>query len=150
MATAAERYGNDARVEEAWAAQALLYAEVYERILASTPIPRVLLLTRMDDAIYQDFRQTFPLLKVDSIDYDATKTGPEKERWRGFSMKYEGLIKDFNTGTLVRVDCSKPLSETNSFLAVRMQFYAIEIARNREGFNDAFAAIHRLQSSPKS
>lgn len=79
-------------------------------------------------------------------------------------FRYETLIKDYNIGTLIRPNASESLSEHNSmlgsdsshfpqdpsilshlrtlsllyFLGHRMQFYAIEIARNREGLNDVF------------
>jgi hypothetical protein len=37
--------------------------------------------------------------------------------------------------TLMRIDSSLDYSEENTTIAPRIQFYAIEIARNREGHN---------------
>lgn len=46
------------------------------------------------------------------------------------------LILDYSYGTLLRSDSAKDYSEDNTILVTRIQFYAIEIARNREGIND--------------
>ncbi|KAG7231967.1 hypothetical protein INR49_010050 [Caranx melampygus] len=50
---------------------------------------------------------------------------------------YGNDVEDFNYGTLLRLDCEKDYTEENTIFATRVQFFAIEIARNREGFNDA-------------
>lgn len=42
-------------------------------------------------------------------------------------------------GTLMRGDVSKGLDQDNLILVIRLQFFAIEIARNKEGFNDVVA-----------
>lgn len=39
-------------------------------------------------------------------------------------------------GTLIRKDVHGDYNEKNSFIVVRIQFYAIELARNKEGLND--------------
>jgi len=51
---------------------------------------------------------------------------------------YEGKIEDYNFGTLLRIDCSKGYDEENTILVTRIQFYAVEIARNRRGLNKIF------------
>lgn len=43
---------------------------------------------------------------------------------------------DYSYGTLLRSDAAKDYAEENTILVTRIQFYAIEIARNREGVND--------------
>ena len=48
---------------------------------------------------------------------------------------FEHHVEDFNFGTLLRLDCSKGYSETNTTLVPRVQFLAIEVARNRQGLN---------------
>ncbi|NWJ06358.1 PBDC1 protein, partial [Crypturellus undulatus] len=58
------------------------------------------------------------------------------QKWRPFCLQFEGLVEDFNFGTLLRLDCRDGYTEENSILATRIQFLAIEIARNREGCND--------------
>ncbi|KTG35962.1 hypothetical protein cypCar_00032622 [Cyprinus carpio] len=57
-------------------------------------------------------------------------------KWRPFCNQFEGVVEDFNYGTLLRLDCQKDYTEENTVFATRIQFYAIEIARNREGYND--------------
>lgn len=108
------------------------------------------------------------------------------QKWRPFCLRFEGVVEDFNYGTLLRLDCRKDYTEENTIfgergpawhgwaqkaaaqagasafparkgvheatgrlnpwicsfkfflsplLATRIQFFAIEIARNREGCN---------------
>ncbi|EPQ04059.1 hypothetical protein D623_10018808 [Myotis brandtii] len=57
------------------------------------------------------------------------------KKWRPFCLKFDGVIEDFNYGTLLRLDCSQGYTEENTIFAPRIQFFAIEIARNREGHN---------------
>lgn len=56
--------------------------------------------------------------------------------WRPFCEQFKEEVEDYSFGTLLRLDCSGEFSEENTTLVPRIQFYAIEIARNREGFND--------------
>ncbi|XP_064031729.1 protein PBDC1 [Pogoniulus pusillus] len=130
----AEAFGNDPRVELAWAMKAHQHAEVYFNLISSVD-PKFLSLTRVDDQIYSDFRSTFRELRVDVLDPEDLKSEQAKEKWRPFCLRFEGLVEDFNYGTLLRLDCSRSYSEENSILATRIQFFAIEIARNREGCN---------------
>merc|ERR1712111_148687 len=46
-------------------------------------------------------------------------------------------VEDYSLGCLLRLDSSKDYSEENTALAIKIQFFAIEIARNREGHNDS-------------
>nr|VZI48755.1 unnamed protein product [Spirometra erinaceieuropaei] len=59
-----------------------------------------------------------------------------KPLWRPFCMEFEGVIEDFNQGTLLRLDANKGYDEANTCVVPRIQFLAIEIARNRQGLND--------------
>ena len=45
-------------------------------------------------------------------------------------------MEDYSFGTLIRTDVNEDYSEKNSILVTRIQFFAIELARNREGLND--------------
>lgn len=65
-----------------------------------------------------------------------------KEKWRNFIGKFNKL-DDFGYGTLVRIYSDRPFGEDNSILVVRIQFIAIEIARNREGYNDVIFEKHK-------
>lgn len=81
-------------------------------------------------------------------------------------------MEDFNYGTLLRLDCEKDYSEDNTIFgelgmsqwtkrrlsgqkvnimflvisATRVQFFAVEIARNREGHNDTVFTSKRAKS----
>ncbi|XP_061042421.1 protein PBDC1-like [Eubalaena glacialis] len=59
------------------------------------------------------------------------------KKWRPFCLKFDGIVEDFNYGTLLRLNCSQAYTEENTIFAPRIQFFAIKIARNREGYNKA-------------
>ncbi|KAL6041884.1 hypothetical protein STEG23_026722 [Scotinomys teguina] len=130
----AESYGNDPDIEMAWAIRAMQHAEVYYKLISSVD-PRFLKLTQVDDQIYSDFRENFEKLRVDVLDPEELKSESAKEKWRPFCLKFEGIVEDYNYGTLLRLDCSQGYTEENTIFAPRIQFFAIEIARNREGYN---------------
>lgn len=77
---------------------------------------------------------------------EELKSTAAKEKWRGFCNAFED-VEDFNFGTLVRIDPKKEYSDENSILVTRIQFLAIEIARNREACNELirerFSAKHK-------
>ena len=50
------------------------------------------------------------------------------ERWKH--------LEDYSLGSLLRLDSSSDYSEENTCISVKIQFLAIEIARNKGGFND--------------
>lgn len=132
----AESYGNDPDIEVAWAMKAMQHAEVYYKLISSVD-PQFLKLTKVDDQIYSEFRERFEKLKIDVLDPEELKSEPAKEKWRPFCLKFDGIVEDFNYGTLLRLDCSQGYTEENTIFAPRIQFFAIEIARNREGYNKA-------------
>lgn len=104
---------------------------------------------------------------------------PPAQKWRPFCLRFEGLVEDFNYGTLLRLDSRREYSEENTifgekrglrgrgrtptpqihpgvdlfpfFSATRIQFFAIEIARNREGCNDhVYSRARETQEEEKS
>ena len=97
-------------------------------------------LTRMDDEILQHLHESFPDFDpAETIDEDKMKSKDGKERWRNFVNVYEKgekKVEDFNFGTMLRRNPKFEYGEKETMFAVRMQFYAIEIARNRAGLND--------------
>lgn len=97
-------------------------------------------LTRMDDEILQHLREAFPEFDpAETIDEDKMKSKEGKERWRNFVNVYEKgdkKVEDFNFGTMLRRNPKFDYGEKETMFALRMQFYAIEIARNRAGLND--------------
>ena len=130
----ADEFGNDTLLEELWAKKAFEHIETHFNLLISVD-PRSLKLTPFDDQIYKIFREDFPTFNVNYIDENELKSDASKIKWRSFIEKFN-KIEDFSFGTLIRVDSSKDFSPENAILVVRIQFLAIEIARNREGFND--------------
>lgn len=108
----------------------------------------------MDDDIYEHLKADFPEFDpAKTIDEDEMKSKTGKERWRKFMMAYEKKVDDYNFGTMMRANpkweygkdetifgrCLQPFldaTELTAELVPRMQFYAIEIARNRSGLND--------------
>ncbi|XP_068891473.1 protein PBDC1 [Aphelocoma coerulescens] len=135
LALPAESFGNDPRVELAWAMKAHQHAQVYFNLISSVD-PKFLSLTKVDDRIYEEFRKTFRDLRVDVLDPEELKSEPAKAKWRPFCLRFEGVVEDFNYGTLLRLDSRREYTEENTIFATRIQFFAIEIARNREGWND--------------
>ncbi|XP_074248316.1 protein PBDC1 isoform X3 [Saimiri boliviensis] len=123
-------------IEMAWALRAMQHAEVYYKLISSVD-PQFLKLTKVDDQIYSEFRKNFEKLKIDVLDPEELKSESAKEKWRPFCLKFNGIVEDFNYGTLLRLDCSQGYTEENTIFAPRIQFFAIEIARNREGYNKA-------------
>ncbi|KAI9702277.1 MAG: hypothetical protein M1820_006209 [Bogoriella megaspora] len=94
-------------------------------------------LTKYDDDIYAHFKREFPEYDLKStLNEDEVKSKAGKERWRNFIETYKETVKDYNFGTIVRTNPSFEYGEKETILVVRMQFYAFEIARNREGLND--------------
>ena len=123
-------------LEAAWARRAGEFSEEHLNFLKRTPRNATkVTFTTVDDQVYADFRETFPDFKVDVIDEDVMKSDAGKEKWRPFCNKYNGKCEDFNFATLLRVDAKKEYDPDNTILAPRVQFWAIEIARVREGAN---------------
>lgn len=74
-------------------------------------------------------------MDVRQLNEDEMKSPQGKEQWRSFIYKFDKL-DDYNFLTLIRQDVDRDATQENSILVVRIQFLAIEIARNREGMND--------------
>lgn len=135
----ASEFGNDPTLESLWAIKAVEHMEVYFNLISAVD-PKLLKLTPHDDALYEDFRTRFPTLNVKLLDESQIKSEESKAQWREFCMNYETVVQDFNFATLVRLDSERDYAEENTTLVPRVQFYAIEIARNREGCNDCIRA----------
>lgn len=112
--------------------------------------PKLLRLTPHDEQIYKTFRDFFPDLKVDKIVEDELKSAEGKQKWRPYCEQFKDVVEDYSFGTLLRADCTGEYSEENSILCTRIQFYAIEIARNREGFNNGIRDLFKPRKSTKN
>ncbi|KAM6985404.1 protein PBDC1 [Aplochiton taeniatus] len=141
----AEEYCNDPQLEVMWAMKAYNHAEVYFNLISSVD-PTFLKLTKVDDQIYTSFRETFGDLNIKQLDPDSLKSPESKEKWRPWCNQFDGIVEDFNYGTLVRLDCEKDYTEENTIFATRIQFFAIEIARNREGLNSPVYEVKHPKS----
>jgi hypothetical protein len=105
------------------------HIETYWSILQKVPGSK-LRLTKCDDEIYEHFKKEFPEFDAEAtLDEDEMKSKEGKERWRTFINAYEKKIEDFNFGTVIRTNPKFEYGENETIFAVRMQFYAIEIAR---------------------
>lgn len=107
-------------------------------------------LTKMDDEIYEHFKKEFPDFDPkETVDEDKMKSKEGKEKWRNFMMTYEKTVDDYNFGTMLRSNPKFEYTEKETIfgmlqtpftlmrlqpdflnVAMRMQFYAIEIARS--------------------
>ncbi|KAI9032295.1 putative polysaccharide biosynthesis protein [Hyaloraphidium curvatum] len=130
-----ETVENNPDIERQWAEKAFRHAETYMKLLSSLPAAK-LKLTPLDDDIYTNFRTTFPDLNVAVLDEEDLKSPAAKELWRPFIESYKDRVQDYNFGTLLRLNAAGEYDPDNTTFATRLQFFAIEIARNREGQND--------------
>lgn len=48
------------------------------------------------------------------------------QRWRLFCNQFEGLVEDFNYGTLLRLDCEKDYTEDNTIFGEFM-FHIVKV-----------------------
>ncbi|KAL9619223.1 MAG: hypothetical protein Q9160_006158 [Pyrenula sp. 1 TL-2023] len=132
----AENAENFEEMEKQFAVKAVQHMQTYwsilEKVRGST-----LRLTKMDDDILEHFKKDFPEFDpAATIDENKMKSKQGKEQWRNFINQYEKKIEDFNYGTMLRSNPKFEYGEKETIFAMRMQFYAIEIARNRTGLND--------------
>lgn len=111
--------------------------------------PKLLKLTPFDDQLYQTFREDFPDFNIQKVTEEDIKTPQAKAKWRAFINKFDKL-EDFSYGTLMRSDASVDFGPHNSVLVVRVQFLAIEIARNREGCNDEIRSKYKTTPTTKT
>ncbi|KAL2268781.1 hypothetical protein VTJ83DRAFT_3627 [Remersonia thermophila] len=108
------------------------YWSILERVKGSS-----LRLTKIDDEIYDHLKRDFPEFDpAETIDEDKMKSKEGKERWRNFMMAYEKRVDDYNFGTMLRANPKWEYGRDETIFVPRMQFYAVEIARNRLGLND--------------
>ena len=93
-------------------------------------------LSQNDDEIYEKFRKDFPDLNVANLEeMKDLKSTEMKAKWREFCNEFKH-VEDFSFATLIRLNSSQDYEKVNSVIVTKIQFYAIELARNREGHND--------------
>ncbi|KAF3762069.1 hypothetical protein M406DRAFT_53381 [Cryphonectria parasitica EP155] len=127
---------NFEEIEKQFAVKAVQHLETYwailEKVKAST-----LRLTKIDNDIYEHLLKDFPEFDpAEPLNEDKMKSPEGKKRWRDFMMAYENKVDDYSFGTILRKDPKEEYTEHGTIFVPRMQFYAVEIARNRKGLND--------------
>ncbi|KAJ5389672.1 Protein PBDC1 [Penicillium cataractarum] len=123
-------------MEKQFAVKAVEHLMTYWAILEKVKGSQ-LRLTKMDDEIYDSFKADFPEFDPAApLNEDEMKSKAGKEKWRNWINKFEKKIEDFNFGTIIRLRPDVEYDEDTTLFGVRMQFYAVEIARNRAGLND--------------
>jgi len=138
LAADGDEFGNDGRVEHLWVLKAIEHAEVYFNLLCAIDPKMLNKLSgsrETDDEIFADFTKSFPDLNVAKFSEDDIKSTKAKAEWREFCERWKHL-EDYSLGSLLRLDSSGDYSEENTCISVKIQFLAIEIARNKGGFND--------------
>ena len=147
LARPSDEFGNDERVEALWAMKAYEHAEVYFNILCSVDPSQIPRLSPCDEEIYTAFRKEFPDMKVDLLDeMRDLKSDTMKKQWRDFCEAHKH-VEDYSFATLIRLDSSGEYEEQNSVIVTKIQFYAIELARNREGHNSSIR--HKFKPKPR-
>lgn len=134
----AEETENLEDIEKQFAVKAVVQAETYWSLLENIK-GSSLKLTKFDDEIYNTLLEDFPEFKDPKVAATVSevemKSVSGKAKWRTFCDKFKH-IDDYNFGTLLRSDASAEYDQHTTLFAVRIQFYAVEIARNRYGLND--------------
>ena len=102
----------------------MTYWAILEKVKGST-----LHLTKQDDDIYDSFKEAFPDFDpAATLVEDEMKSKEGKEKWRTWMMKWD-KVEDYNFGTMIRTRADAEYDQDTTIFGVRMQFYAIEIAR---------------------
>ncbi|KAJ8125318.1 hypothetical protein O1611_g8321 [Lasiodiplodia mahajangana] len=115
---------------------AVQHLETYWAILQKVK-GSMLRLTKMDNDILEHLKTDFPEFDpAATINEDEMKSKAGKERWRKFMVAYEKKVDDYNFGTMLRTSPNVEYDQDTTIFVPRMQFYAVEIARNRAGLND--------------
>ncbi|KAJ5480716.1 Protein PBDC1 [Penicillium diatomitis] len=123
-------------MEKQFAVKAVEHLMTYWAILEKVKGSQ-LRLTKMDDEIHESFMAEFPDFDpAATVDEDEMKSKAGKEKWRNWINKFDKKIEDFNFGTIIRTRADAEYDQDTTVFGVRMQFYAIEVARNRAGLND--------------
>lgn len=102
----------------------MTYWAILEKVKGSQ-----LRLTKQDNEIYESFMEAFPDFDpAGTLVEDEMKSKAGKEKWRTWMMKWD-KIEDFNFGTMIRTRADAEYDQETTIFGVRMQFYAVEIAR---------------------
>ncbi|PRP75218.1 hypothetical protein PROFUN_08437 [Planoprotostelium fungivorum] len=115
---------NNPDIERQWVVKAVAHSEAYFKLINA-----------VDTTALRLTKTVFEKMSVDVISEDQMKSAQGKAVWGPFMMRFKERVQDFNFLTMLRVDSSKDYSQENTIVVPRIQFLAIEVARNREGKN---------------
>lgn len=88
----------------------MTYWAILEKVKGSQ-----LRLTKMDDEIYDSFKEEFPDFDpAATINEDSMKSKAGKEKWRNWVNKFEKKIEDFNFGTIIRNRADQEYEQDNT------------------------------------
>jgi len=124
-----------------WASIAMKHAETYSKLLTAVD-GKDIHLTKHDDEMYKQFKQDFPEVDVRNVKDHCAPS----EKWDKWIAKWADKVEDPKFGTLVRTTAAGDYDESNTTFVMRIQFYAFEIARNKEGLN----SVHHDRSQSQS
>ena len=130
----ANNVGNHGDIEMLWAHKAFRQTKIHFNLICSVNCTK-LKLTKFDNELYEQFLLSFPNIKIDVLKEHELKSEVAKRRWRNFCYIFQNHLEDFNFGCLLRLNTYKDYSPDNTTLVPRVQFLAIEVARNRQGLN---------------
>ncbi|KAK3075923.1 ATP-dependent permease [Teratosphaeriaceae sp. CCFEE 6253] len=150
----AEEADNFEEIEKQFAVKVVEHMSTYWSILEKMPGSK-LRLTKYDDEILEHFNREFPNFDLKAtINEDEMKSKEGKERWRNFINAYEKKVEDYSFGAMLRANPAWEYGEKETIFAVRMQFYAIEIASPMSSalliagnLDDGPPALHRIGGS---
>ncbi|KAK4132744.1 DUF757-domain-containing protein [Trichocladium antarcticum] len=146
----AEEADNLEDIEKQFAVKVVQHMQTYWAILEKVK-GSALRLTKMDEEIYEHLKTDFPEFDpAATIDEDEMKSKAGKERWRKFMMAYEKKVDDYNFGTMLRTNPKLEYGQEETIFVPRMQFYAVEIARNKLGLNDWIYEQAQKEKAPSA
>lgn len=95
----------------------------YWAILEKVPGSK-LRLTKMDDEIYEYFKQEFPDFDpAATINEDDMKSKEGKAKWRNWMNQYEKKISDYNFGTIIRSNPKFEYDKDTTFFGKLLFYY---------------------------
>lgn len=139
----AENAQNSEDIERQFAVKAVQHVEAYWNLLSAIPGSKMKL-TPHDNEIFETLLEDFPEFAnpdyAKIVNEAEMKSAAGKERWRNFMKKFETKVEDYNFGTILRTNSADEYTQEGTIFVLRLQFYAVEICRNRYGLNEWVSA----------
>lgn len=123
---------NNPLIEKQWAVKAFQHAETYMRLLTSISDHSKIKLTKIDDEIYETFRERFPDFDVRVISEDDIKSDKAKNQWRPFLNQFEKRVFDWNMLTMLRADATGDYTENNTIVGNTLSFVFYSLVNQKQ------------------